>query len=566
MPGLRKVLFVQVTFLALLIVAASTAFSAALVQRVPSDYAPVDASDCPKPLTRKASSGRSAAEQAYVKARKTQADAALRTWLASTKAGFKTSGSGDMPTLALATSGGGFRSMLTGAGVHQALDARERVNSSLAGLYQSMTYEAGLSGGSWLLSSLMGNNWPRVTDLKTSLWYRTIGAGLLDPDQFLALVGYADIGASLAAKEVAGYEPTLIDAYGRLLGYALLKKKEGGVAQTLSSIAQQANYTAHHAPFPLVTAVQAKPLEQGCLLMSDANATQFEFSPVEFGSWDAELAQFLPIDNTGSTAGKCINRYDNLGYIVGTSSDIFTNACSLVVDNDAYKQLQTFINGLEKFLPGTKKPLLRDIYAPYPYSFAQSTSSGQALKKRLNRSNKSSLHSDELYLIDGGYSGQIVPVWPFLHRSDVDVLFVNDNDASTAQNFPNGSTIHNTYLQAQQHGLTRMPAVPTPATFVSKGYSTRPTFFGCHSAHTMTLIYMPNYNYTYASNTSTFQLQYSPAAIDGMTTNGQHVATGAGNNGRTDMATCVGCAILAKSNSADSLPSICTRCFAEYCA
>ena len=58
--------------------------------------------------------------------------------------------------IALAISGGGYRSMLTGAGVILALDDRYP-NSSLClnGLLQSTSYIAGISGGSWLVMVIL---------------------------------------------------------------------------------------------------------------------------------------------------------------------------------------------------------------------------------------------------------------------------------------------------------------------------------------------------------------------------------------------------------------------------
>ena len=49
--------------------------------------------------------------------------------------------------VALTTSGGGYRSMLSGAGVIQGFDERDS-SVSTSGLYQALTYQAGLSGGS----------------------------------------------------------------------------------------------------------------------------------------------------------------------------------------------------------------------------------------------------------------------------------------------------------------------------------------------------------------------------------------------------------------------------------
>ncbi|RDW54298.1 acyl transferase/acyl hydrolase/lysophospholipase [Yarrowia lipolytica] len=83
----------------------------------------------------------------------------------------------EVPPVVMGTafSGGGYRSMLTGAGVVAAMDAR--VNGSLdlgalGGLFQAMSYLVGLSSGSWLLTSLFLNDNFTVPDLQAApnLW------------------------------------------------------------------------------------------------------------------------------------------------------------------------------------------------------------------------------------------------------------------------------------------------------------------------------------------------------------------------------------------------------------
>lgn len=79
----------------------------------------------------------------------------------------------EVPPIVMGTafSGGGYRSMLTGAGVVAAMDSR--VNGSmdlgaLGGLFQAMSYLVGLSSGSWLLTSLFLNDNFTVPDLQAA--------------------------------------------------------------------------------------------------------------------------------------------------------------------------------------------------------------------------------------------------------------------------------------------------------------------------------------------------------------------------------------------------------------
>lgn len=532
----------------------------ALDRRAPSDYAPKRA-QCPsQTLSRSSKSGISAGEKAYVSARQPIAQAAFSQWVNSLNAGFGNVDGSSAPVLSMASSGGGFRAMLTGGGVHQALDSREQNASKLKGLYQSFIYESGLSGGSWLLGSIIGNNWPTVTQIKQDIWYRTLPGTPLLPDQGGFLFSYADLLAAITAKKVDGYNPTLIDVYGRLLGYSLLEQSEGGIKQTLSSITSQSNYGTHQYPFPIITTVQAKAIQQ--CSNNEIGATQYEYSPIEYGSWDSEIASFVPTKYTGSIVGNdgvpsCITGFDSLGFIMGASSDIFTDVCS-AIPKDLASDVQKVVNFTKSVLHTIQEPTFRDVYAAFPDSFDRQSLSASAYppQRRLFPDKPT-----ELYMMDGGYSGQVNPIWPFLHRQ-IDVLFVEDSSSDDKYNYPNGSSIYQTYTQAQMKGLTRMPTIPTPEEFVQKGYNKRPTFFGCDQGKdVMTIVYLPNNAYVYPSNTSTFKLSYTQPEIDGMLANGQAVAT---YNGTAGFETCLACVSLKKTSV--TLPSACFKCFTDYCA
>lgn len=68
----------------------------------------------------------------------------------------------------MAVSGGGFRSMLIGAGGLSALDIRTPGSDQpghLGGLLQGMSYLSGLSGGAWLIGSVYMSNMPTISDI-----------------------------------------------------------------------------------------------------------------------------------------------------------------------------------------------------------------------------------------------------------------------------------------------------------------------------------------------------------------------------------------------------------------
>jgi hypothetical protein len=114
--------------------------------RALTGYNPVRATCPTTPLTRPAN-GISSSEQSYINSRYTKAPAALTAFLKGTDTTFSSS---KLPVVALTTSSGEYRSLLTGAGVLQGLDGRDS-KTGVSGLFQGLTYETGLSGGTWYM-------------------------------------------------------------------------------------------------------------------------------------------------------------------------------------------------------------------------------------------------------------------------------------------------------------------------------------------------------------------------------------------------------------------------------
>jgi lysophospholipase len=461
--------------------------------------------------------------------------------------------------------------LLTGAGVIQAFDSRDS-QTGVSGLFQGLTYEAGLSGGAWLLSSLAGNNYPTISSLRDNLWEPAFQNSLLVPGNLLTVaVAYSDILADIASKDIAGYPPTVTDPWGRLLSYQLLYGPDGGVSDTLSGITTLSNFTEFNVPYPILTALGVNTFEGECL--PGLNATQYELHPYEFGSWDSGVNAFTPtlylgtrLSNGVPSSAGCEQNYDNLGYVLGrrflfilisfsclwkppgTSSNLFNEACVPISSiNTTASNFTALAQDLAALVGEIHAVGTREEYAVYPNPFYNY--------------NHSSLVSaqTELDLVDGGLALQNNPIWPLLHRA-VDVIIVNDNSADTSNNFPNGTEILTTYVQSLSAGLTRMPVIPPVATFISEGLNQRPTFFGCYDASKTTIIYLPNYNYTFPSNEPTLKLEYTESETIGMIANGVQIATKGGDEG---WPLCLACGLMKKAGG--TLPSGCTTCFAQYC-
>lgn len=553
--------------------------AAAPARRATNGYAPITTT-CPSTQLVRQADGISSAEASYIAQRYQKASQALDSWLKSVDESFETGQGhwgdwhgqhskrqwtewwqqqGRAPVIALTSSGGGYRAQLTGGGVIKGFDSREAPETGVSGLYQALTYQAGLSGGSWLLSSIAGNDYPTISSIQTNLWETALQNSLLVPQILVSQQArpiYNTVQADVQAKAAAGFEPSIVDPWGRLLSYGLLYGADGGVQDTMSSIASGSNFTSYNAPYPIITAL-GSDLSINGVCIPQPNATQYEFHPYEFGSWDTGVDAFVLSEYLGTSfsAGKptsnCITHYDQLGYVLGTSSNVFASACSAVPANMTAEATSLSLVENLAYLTAPGAPGIPEeaLFGLFPNPFQNFPSSPHVSTQKT------------LELVDGGvgvaYQGN--PIWPFLHRN-IDVIIVNDNSADTVGNFPNGTEILHTYEAAVAAGLTTMPVIPSAETFVSKGLHQKPTFFGCNSDETATIIYIPNYNYTYPSGQPTSKIQYYKNETDGMVANGVQIAN---YGGKADWPLCLACGIMKKSGN--TLPSGCSGCFEEYC-
>ncbi|KAK5118412.1 hypothetical protein LTR62_002926 [Meristemomyces frigidus] len=515
-------------------------------------YAPVQTT-CPSSSLVRPASGLNPSESSYVTTRKAVADKSLAAWL-------KTQGSFDtscpLPNVGFLSSGGGYRALLETAGVVQALDRRDS-NSSVNGLYQAFTYEAGLSGGAWFLGSLAGNNWPTVSHLQKTLWEQAFQNSVLVPANLLSVTGlteYAAVSTELVAKEDAGYNVTIVDPWGRLLSYQLLQGADGGVATRLSSLTTLSNFTSHNVPYPIITTTNVNGSQGQCV--PPFSAIIYEFHPYEYGSWDTGVSAFAQTKYMGTKLtngsptkpGVCTAQYDNLGYVFGTSSDVFFAACAAVEPKNP-SSTAALANVLEGLVNVTHPPDFQDLFGVYVNPFYKYPRSTQVQDKSV------------LTMVDGGATDQNNPIWPFIQPArSVDVLVINDNSADTTTNYPNGTEIRQTYLNAQAAGLTKMPYIPPNTTFVSEGLNKRATFFGCNETGTVFMVWLPNVGYTYNSGQSTSKVEYTIPETRAMIANGNAIAT---QNGTEGWSFCLACAVQHKQGSA--LPKGCNACFEKYC-
>lgn len=479
-----------------------------------------------------------------------------------------------LPNIGIAVSGGGYRAMLNGAGAVAAFDDRSdgsTADGNLGGLLQSATYLAGLSGGGWLVGSLYTNNFTSVQASVNSDVIWQLGNSIFEgPEQYSLLGYYDELFDSVGDKDDAGYQRSLTDYWGRALSYQLVDADDGGPGFTFSSIADDATFSSGKAPLPFLVAVGRAPGET----VLNINATVFDFNPWELGSSDPTLSGYVPLKYVGSKFMNgslprdedCIGGFDNVGFVMGTSSSLF-NQIILYLEDDNNQYVPDDIPG---FVVDTLTSVLsalgddnNDIadWTPNPF-------------RGYNADDNNSANSQRLTLVDGGEDLQNIPYHPLiLNERNVDVIFSVDSSADTNGSWPDGQAIMATYersLEDISEG-TSFPAVPGRNSFVNLGLNTRPTFFGCNASNTTEpsplVVYIPNYPYLYPSNISTFQMTVNDSERDAIVQNGYAVATQLNASRDPDWPVCVGCAMLQRSfnRTNTTVPDKCNECFNSYC-
>ncbi|KAL6792532.1 lysophospholipase [Trichoderma sp. SZMC 28013] len=478
-----------------------------------------------------------------------------------------------LPRVAIAISGGGYRALMNGAGALAAFDNRSTNATDtghLGGLLQSATYLSGLSGGSWLVGSLYVQNFTSVesiifaTDGFLSTLWQFDHSILNGPDGLSITRYYRQLFDDVDGKRDAGFNTTITDYWGRALSYQLVDPSDGGPAFTFSSISNDTDFVSAQAPLPLIVAIERTSGQ----LQIASNSTVFEFNPWEMGSYDPGLEAFAPLQFVGSNFtngtiprdGECIAGVDNAGFVMGTSSSLF---------NQAFLQIGR-VEGVPEFLISAINRTLanvgtenRDI-ANWPNPFFGYNSSGN-----LNA------NSTVLALVDGGEDLQNIPLHPLLlEEREVDVIFAVDGSADTATLWPNGTAMVATFNRSEARvsaNDSRFPDVPDQNTFVNLGLNQRPTFFGCTNGSNTPrgplIVYMPNAPYSFQSNVSTFDLEYSDEERNQIIQNGYNMATMGNGTVDSNWPACIGCAILARSlvRTRTRVPSKCADCFARYC-
>ncbi|KAJ6135570.1 hypothetical protein N7512_000730 [Penicillium capsulatum] len=347
----------------------------------------------------------------------------------------------DVPVIAMCGSGGGLRALVAGTGSY--LAAQE------AGLWDCVTYTAGVSGSCWLQtlyhSSIANRDFNRLVDhLKNRL-----GIHIAFPPAALNLLTTAPTNKYLLSglveklKGDPGADFGLVDIYGLLLAARLLVPRgELGVSdRDLKLSNQTANLLNGAHPLPIYTAVRheipvlaeegshrAKGYVMPEKLMRESRKEAwfqwFEFTPYEF--FCEELNAGIPTWALGRhfEGGRSKSSPESFPIpelrvpgLMGTWGSAFCATLS-----HYYKEIRPLVKGLA----GQKEDLVR----VHPIDPAAIPNYVMGMKDQLAPSCPESIfRSDHLRLMDAGMSNNL-PIYPLIRPGrDVDVIVAFDASA-----------------------------------------------------------------------------------------------------------------------------------------
>jgi phospholipase A2 len=380
----------------------------------------------------------------------------------------------DVPVIAMCGSGGGLRALVAGTGSY--LAAQE------AGLWDCVTYTAGVSGSCWLQtlyhSSIAQRDFDKLVDhLKNRL-----GVHIAFPPAALDLLTTAPTSKYLLSgfveklKGDPGADFGLVDIYGLLLAARLLVPRgELGVSDMDFKLSnQRANLVNGSHPLPIYTAVRheipvldeanekakAHPTPEQLMRESRNEAwfQWFEFTPYEF--FCEELNAGIPTWALGRhfKEGRSVVTADNLPMpevripnLMGVWGSAFCATLS-----HYYKEIRPLVKGLAGFggIDSLIQGKNQDLIKVHPIDPAGIPNYVMGMKDKLPDSCPESIfRNDHLRLMDAGMSNNL-PIYPLIRPGrDVDVIVAFDASADVKQE--NWLSVVDGY--ARQRGIKGWP-------------------------------------------------------------------------------------------------------------
>lgn len=470
-----------------------------------------------------------------------------------------------VPNIALALSGGGNRALLYSSSILDAFDSRnpEAMKARTGGILQLANYVTGLSAGSWLLGSWATSNFERFPSLNQTVWGYTEKNGYLS---WRNLKKYPKYYSDAKKKKKAGFSVSFLDIWARMLGTQFIKDPEKGKGVLFSSVTDTPAYKDRIFPLPILVSL-SRP---GTGKMITLQSPMYEFTPEDFGIWHPLLNASIPMEYLGSKSAapndqaiSCVKGFDNAGFLMGASSNVFSYQDGSDPDPPFWANL------LKLFIKGQ----FYEALVPNPF---QGTGVGMFGNAEFENSNL-----DTLLLADGAMVAENIPLFPLIQPArKVDIMFAIDSTVDghpfpnpNVYGYPNGTALYMTHLKLQDHAYQGYPFPKIPnavnGSFISAGYDKRPTLFGCDDPGTPLILYFPNHFVSAKTDMPTLQTDYSWQEIDGFFQNGFYIATQS-NSTYVDpeWPACLACAMIEKQRirNLQNRTDQCSACFSRYCA
>lgn len=503
------------------------------------------------------------------------------------------------PRIGIAIGGEGYRTAQYGAGVLSGLDWRNSTarEEGTGGLLQVASYLSASSGGSWLLGSLLLNDWPSITELVYGNG-GNLSSWMLDLDLIVPSSPsmtdsnnqeyWGSILASVESKANNGLPTSVTDLWGRMISYHFLNETtrgnfytnqtSHGAGQLWSQTYLLPSFQNHTIPFPIVTA-DSREAGSGITTTVSLNSTVYEITPFEFGSWDPGLAAMSPLKFAGThltnglpdNPSACVTGFDQASFVMGASSSFFNAVLNATNGNFGFDTSNGDEDGMNfifnQLLSHTPSNIMNAANWPNPF-------------KGVNPITFQDSSADQLELLDGGANLEKTPLSSLLVKArGLDVVVVVDGSADDQNHWPNGSSLLTTFERISSvlsSSHQPMPPIPgTAALFVSTGVNMRPTFFGCDLTQGQPaypiIIYLPNAppldGSAPATNTGDTQFSYT-SLFTAVFINQAFRNTLGGFKPNTtspdpDWGRCLQCAAIDRAVTLRS--DFCSRCFAQYC-
>ncbi|KAG0200870.1 hypothetical protein BGX28_006181 [Mortierella sp. GBA30] len=351
----------------------------------------------------------------------------------------------DIPVIAIAGSGGGYRAMISSLGYMTA--------AKKAGLFDCTMYMAGVSGSCWMIAQYLTLG--QRSFAKTMEHFKqSLNTPVAHYPSFFDTMLTNPAAAQLILEGIVQkYSKnrvlTLVDAFGTVLASRLLihRERDGDDGEWVDpldfKLSQQSRWTNYgDQPLPIYTAVShvlpgttpEKKVEGGIVVDDDVvNEDEdthyyqwFEMTPYEFGS--EETSAWIPTWAFGRrfVEGKSVENppETNLAILLGTFGSAFTATLA-----DYYKEVRPLLNKamsdsmdsyIKEYLDGLDQihPLSPSCFPNPIYKLPNPEPEAEAFSHRKN-----------IYLNDAGMDNNL-PLYPLLRPGrNIDVILAFDSSA-----------------------------------------------------------------------------------------------------------------------------------------